>query len=125
MLLRLDLPRDTSAPAHARRALADLPDTFDHTTIDDARLLVSELVANSVQHGSGQQITVILDGELPGVLRCEVIDDGEGFVPRGRGDREIGGWGLHLVEQVATSWGVREGSTHVWFELHADRPAGP
>jgi signal transduction histidine kinase len=122
MLLRLDLPRDTSAPAQARRALGDLPDTFDQTTIDDARMLVSELVANSVQHGSGEQITVVLDGELPGVLRCEVIDDGEGFVPRGRGDRTVGGWGLHLVEQVGSSWGVREGSTHVWFELHADRP---
>ena len=28
-----------------------------------------------------------------------------------------GGWGLHLVDQVATRWGVREGSTHVWFEI--------
>ncbi len=30
---------------------------------------------------------------------------------------EAGGWGLHLVETLAESWGVREGSTHVWFEL--------
>ena len=28
-----------------------------------------------------------------------------------------GGWGLHLVDQVAQRWGVHEGSTHVWFEL--------
>ena len=28
-----------------------------------------------------------------------------------------GGWGLHLVDQVAIRWGVHEGSTHVWFEI--------
>ena len=32
-----------------------------------------------------------------------------------------GGWGLHLVDQVAVGWGVHEGSTHVWFEIGPQR----
>jgi anti-sigma regulatory factor (Ser/Thr protein kinase) len=123
MLLRLNLPRDAHAPAQARGALTQAAGDFDRTTIDNARLLVSELVANSAQHGSGDTITVVIDGDLPGVLRCEVIDAGNGFVPRGRGARTAGGWGLHLVDRVASNWGVRDGSTRVWFELATDRPA--
>lgn len=95
---------------------------YDAETLDDARLLISELVTNSVQHGGGDSIIVHIDGDLPDVLRCEVIDDGCGFVPRARADRVVGGWGLDLVEQIAASWGVREGSTHVWFELPAKTP---
>lgn len=87
----------------------------------DLRLLISELVTNSVRHGDGDSVVVLLDADVPGTLRCEVIDDGTGFVPRARQPDAIGGRGLDLVEQLASSWGVREGSTHVWFEL----PAGP
>jgi two-component sensor histidine kinase len=85
-------------------------------------LLISELVSNSVQHGDGEQVTILIDPDPSGAVRCEVIDDGGGFVPRGRAQREVGGWGLDLVEQIAASWGVREGSTHVWFELSTERP---
>ena len=120
MLRRFDFPRDPRAPAAARDAVDALATAAEPLTVDDARLLISELVTNSVRHGAGDNVTVIIDAERPGVLRCEVIDDGAGFVPRGRGDRTIGGWGLDLVEQIARSWGVREGSTHVWFELETD-----
>lgn len=122
MVRRLQFPRDEHAPAAARRAIDDLDPVFDPDTVADARLLISELVTNSVQHGRGDSIVVHIDGELPGVLRCEVIDDGAGFVPRARQESApFGGWGLDLVEQIASSWGVREGSTHVWFELPAAR----
>jgi anti-sigma regulatory factor (Ser/Thr protein kinase) len=121
---RLELLRDERAPAAARRAIDQLGAACDAATLTDARLLISELVTNSVQHGRGEKIVVHIDSDRPGLLRCEVIDDGRGFVPRGRGfvprgrgGRLVGGWGLDLVEQIAGSWGVREGSTHVWFEL--------
>lgn len=114
---RLELSRNEQAPATARRALGELVADCDPATVADARLLVSELVTNSVQHGQGERITVDIDSDRVGILRCEVIDDGDGFVPRGREDRLIGGWGLELVERIADSWGVRRGSTHVWFEL--------
>lgn len=118
MVRRLQFPRDEHAPAAARRAIEDLRPICGADAVADARLLVSELVTNSVQHGRGDSIVLHVDAGLPGVLRCEVIDDGHGFVPRARRQSAtVGGWGLDLVERIASSWGVREGSTHVWFEL--------
>jgi anti-sigma regulatory factor (Ser/Thr protein kinase) len=123
MLHRLELARNELAPGAARAALGQVAPAVDPKASEDARLLISELVTNSVMHGGGEQVTVLIDADRPGILRCEVIDEGTGFTPRGRGDRVIGGWGLDIVERLATSWGVREGSTHVWFELPLE--AGP
>jgi anti-sigma regulatory factor (Ser/Thr protein kinase) len=120
MLHRHELPRDVLAPVAARRAIDELRPLYDEQTLADARLLVSELVSNGVRHGEGSEIVLLLDTDVPGRLRCEVIDQGHGFVPRARSDEEIGGWGLDFVEKLARSWGVREGSTHVWFELTTD-----
>ena len=120
MLIRLELPRDENAPAAARQAIDELRPAPRGQGRSDARLLVSELVTNSVRHGSGDSVVVLLDREDSGVLRCEVIDQGAGFVPRARPEQPVGGWGLELVEQLAGSWGVREGSTHVWFAIHDD-----
>lgn len=123
MLRRFDFPRDLRAPAAARDAVDALTTAAQPRAVDDARLLISELVTNSVRHGAGDNVTVMIDAERPGVLHCEVIDDGTGFVPRARGNRTIGGWGLALVEQLAGSWGVRNGPTQVWFELATDTGA--
>jgi hypothetical protein len=54
-------------------------------------------------------------------VRVEVSDCGRGFsppqAPMPRSDG-TGGWGLQLVDRVATRWGVKvEDSTCVWFEL--------
>lgn len=117
MLSRLEFPRDEHAPAAARRSVENVCSGFDPETLDSARLLVSELVTNSVTHGAGETVTLLIDTGMPNVLRCEVIDDGSGFVPRAQAQRPIGGWGLQVVEELASSWGVREGSTHVWFDL--------
>src|SRR4051812_34735512 len=119
MIRTLDIARDDRAPLTARRALEDLVPELDPGTLEDARLLVTELVSNSVRHGRGDTVRVIVDRQAPDRLRCEVVDDGEGFLPiaRARRDEDVGGWGLELVEKLARDWGVREGSTHVWFEL--------
>jgi anti-sigma regulatory factor (Ser/Thr protein kinase) len=116
MLRRLELIRDERAPAAARRAVDDLRPVLTEEARDDARLLLSELVANSVQHGAGETITVLMDPQ-PDVLRCEVIDDGDGFVPPSPQGRAWGGWGLNLVSRLSRRWGISKGSTHVWFEL--------
>ena len=106
----------------ARQVLDEVAGDLDPALLDNARLLVTELVSNSVRHGDGDQVRVVYDVPAPDRFRCEVVDDGTGFLPLARpvGSQEDGGWGLYLVETLSETWGVREGSTHVWFELTAD-----
>lgn len=120
-----DIPRDPRAPAVARRIVDDLGDAVAPELAERARLLLSEVVTNAVRHGEGPTVRVLVDVADRGTLRCEVVDEGEGFVPRARDkpSTEVGGWGLHLVETLSRRWGVREGSTHVWFELSGDDSA--
>jgi anti-sigma regulatory factor (Ser/Thr protein kinase) len=112
----LELPRDQTAPALARNAVSELG--LEQPVLDDARLLVSELVTNSVRYGAGAHVCVRLDLDGAGGVRCEVVDAGSGFHPtRPATERDAGGWGLQLVDRLADRWGVADGSTHVWFEL--------
>jgi anti-sigma regulatory factor (Ser/Thr protein kinase) len=121
----LDIPRDPRAPSLARRMVDDLDGMVVPTAADHARLLLSEVVGNAVRHGEGTTIRVLLDARVEGELRCEVSDEGPGFVPttRDKPATEEGGWGLHLVEALSRRWGVRDGSTRVWFELGAPQDA--
>ncbi len=119
MIRALDIPRDARAPAIARRMMDDLDGVLSPRTADQARLLLSEVVSNAVRHGDGEHVRVLIDAVHGGELRCEVTDEGHGFVPKARDkpSTEVGGWGLHLVERLSRRGGVREGSTHVWVEL--------
>jgi anti-sigma regulatory factor (Ser/Thr protein kinase) len=116
--LTVDIERDRTAPAAARRAVERL-DTLAPDVLPDVKLLVSELVSNSVKYGRDGQVTLILTSDAPEHVHVEVVDQGSGFVPvaRARPKTEPGGWGLHMVESLTQRWGVREGSTHVWFEI--------
>src|SRR4051812_50057053 len=51
--LKIELPRTPEAPALARHALADLEGTLDPSVLPEVRLLVSELITNSVKYGGG------------------------------------------------------------------------
>lgn len=111
------------APAEARRVLADcLEGRVTERVLEDAGLLVSELVTNSVVHGRAGagvrvELTVGLSEER---VRVEVTDPGPGFGDvGGAAADEPGGFGLFLVTQVADAWGVsgEEDPTTVWFEL--------
>lgn len=123
MVRRYEFPRDERAPGRARDAIRGLDPPLEGLPWGDATLLVSELVTNSVVYGSGESVVLLIDDSRPERFGCEVVDAGSGFVPTARGDRAVGGWGLELVEQLTSKWGVREGSTHVWFELRPDRDA--
>ena len=117
--LTFDIDRDFTAPANARRAVEHFGAILDHEVVPDVRLLVSELISNSVKYGGEGRVQLILQSEDRRHVRVEVVDQGVGFVPavRDRPKTEPGGWGLHLVEALTQRWGVFHGSTHVWFEI--------
>jgi anti-sigma regulatory factor (Ser/Thr protein kinase) len=116
--LKVEIPRTPQAPYLARRALAGLEGQIDPSVVEDVRLLVSELITNSVKYGGDGPVRLEVTAS-GGRIRAEIIDQGMGFTPVARDDdlSRPGGWGLHLVEQLTTDWGTYEGSTHVWFEI--------
>jgi anti-sigma regulatory factor (Ser/Thr protein kinase) len=121
------VPCGPLAPSVARAVVTQWLDGHGHTELrEDACLLVSELVTNSVTHagqpaGAPLQIRASAD---KGVVRIEVEDGGHGAVRLRDPDPGRGGLGLHLVDTLAARWGVdRERGTHVWFELAAHRRA--
>jgi anti-sigma regulatory factor (Ser/Thr protein kinase) len=118
-----DIPRDATAPGAARRAIEGLNGRIADDIVADVKLLVSELITNSVKYGGRGEVQLSVETDDPRRLRVEVIDQGAGFVPvaRDRPKTDVGGWGLHLVQTLSDRWGVYEGSTHVWFEI--DRTA--
>lgn len=111
-----------TAASAARNALLALEGRVDDELLGDVRLLVSELVTNSVRHSNIRARDIVcLDVEVSETaLRVEVADTGEGFTPTPRDlDRtRPGGWGLYLVDRIADRWGVaRDNRTRVWFEV--------
>ena len=110
------------AASQARRALDELSPLLSTPVLDDLRLLVSELVTNSVRHarirrGGEIHLTVIVGDD---VVRVEVIDPGPGFQRRETVPSlyQTSGWGLYFVGEIADRWGVfHERGTHVWFEV--------
>ena len=116
--LSVELPRNPRAPFFARRALDELEGRLDPAVLPDVRLLVSELITNSVKYGGDGPVRLEVHASDQAV-RAEIIDQGVGFTPVTRDDDldRVGGWGLHLTEQLTSRWGTYEGSTHVWFEI--------
>jgi anti-sigma regulatory factor (Ser/Thr protein kinase) len=123
--LEATLPIGPAAAATARATLTRwLAGHLPGEVLEDARLLASELVTNSVGHADlPDEASLRLAVQLrDGALRVEVRDPGKnGAVAPREPDRERGGgFGLHLVDLIATRWGVnRTGGTHVWFEVDA------
>jgi anti-sigma regulatory factor (Ser/Thr protein kinase) len=107
----------------ARHALDQLANLLAPEKLEDVRLVVSELVSNSIRHAGlspNEQISLRVRVSA-GSVSGRVCDSGPGFEvpskPRPRTSLN-GGWGLPIVESISDRWGV-EGNSHVcvWFEL--------
>jgi anti-sigma regulatory factor (Ser/Thr protein kinase) len=121
--LEVHLAAGATAPSRARTALVEIEDRVPAALVPTLRLLVSEVVTNSVRHaGLSPGDPVILRVQvLSDRVAVEVWDRGPGYLhpsPR-RGDHRVGtGWGLYLVELLADRWGTEHGEqTRTWFEL--------
>ena len=118
--VRLALAPVEASVARVRRALthAGLSADLEHTV----SLLAAELVRNSVKHaGLGEKDRIVVLAALSeDFARVEVHDGGPGFDPDVR--HGTNGFGLRLVDTLASSWGVeRRGGCRVWFEVDRRR----
>jgi anti-sigma regulatory factor (Ser/Thr protein kinase) len=124
--LDIALAASNDAPARARAELLAWlePNSSDTGLIDDARLLISELVTNCVRHAqtTSNQPLRLTASLRTATLRLEVHDAGtDGTVAR-RVPESDGGFGLDLVARISSAWGVERDAhgTTVWLELDAD-----
>ena len=111
------LPPDAASVVLARRAVEALP--LGPARTGEVKLIVSELVTNSIEHGdlgAHDRIEVHALVDRRGVLHMEVRDPGPGPAPDARR-----GMGLRILERMADRWGIdrSEGVARVWFELDA------
>ena len=116
------LPPDETAPARARNVVrSQLMDDLNAAQLEAARLAISEIVTNALQHGnlSADGATGVDLQRLDGHVRVTVSGSGaafevpENFPPPGQGH----GYGLRLVTAVSDRWGVDANTGSVWFEL--------
>lgn len=86
--------------------------------LDDALLLVSEVVTNAVEHGCAP-VRLSVDCDRAGITVA--VDDANPDLPRTRrlDRRRHSGRGLVLVQSIAADWGVRRtrNGKQVWFRL--------
>jgi anti-sigma regulatory factor (Ser/Thr protein kinase) len=127
----LEIAATSEAPTAVRRWLDAISELRRLGQIAfDARLLVTELVANSVRHAgitASDQITVTLELGTER-LRIEVRDPGVGFAFPVRPQKLSieGGRGLQIVAAIADRWGIeRSTPIAVWFEIDLARAVAP
>ncbi|MEU6623921.1 ATP-binding protein [Streptomyces litmocidini] len=112
---------------HAQRALSEwfgAAGEPGQVAVEDALLLVSEVVTNAFIHG-GVPYELRLDG-IDGRLWVQVSDTNP-VRPRPHGRHHAdhpSGHGLYLLERLAAAWGCvpRARGKAVWFEVEVTAP---
>jgi two-component sensor histidine kinase len=115
----VDLPLASQNVAVARRIVHQLLVGWSaELFIDDALLLLSELVSNVLRHVAGRapmRVELTLAGP---VLRVAVLDHSTA-PPVQRDATASGGYGLQLIAALSKTWGshTHPDGKRVWFEL--------
>jgi anti-sigma regulatory factor (Ser/Thr protein kinase) len=129
--LEMRVPVDVRAPGAARRLVAQvLGDRVAAPVLERAKLVISELVSNSVCHSGvpaagGVAVRVRV---FEGGFWLEVEDPGRDGVVAQRAGRPAGqgGLGLVIVQALSECWGsecVDGGGTRVWAQLSDTAPS--
>lgn len=125
--LDLNVRASSGSLAQVRRSLEAL--AIPPEVLEDAKVLLSELVGNSVKHSGLRvdeyvRVTAEWSGER---LRVTVHDRSHRSAPlpvagaiRPRPGADSG-WGLFIVDRLASRWGTDEDG--YWFELEGSRTA--
>jgi hypothetical protein len=119
--VEIELPLEPESAGLARTAIAPLGAHADASSFDDVRLLVSELVCDALATDPRPPTGAInMEARVTGgVTQVKVRFDGLSLhLPDEKPEPAAPGWGVYLVQTLATRWGARhaEGSTDVWFE---------
>jgi anti-sigma regulatory factor (Ser/Thr protein kinase) len=123
------LTRDPGTPSQGRRLLESALDAVPESVLADAQLLLTEVLSNAILHGSANadarlEVSVETDDST---VRVTVTDRSPRFTRPSihRPDSSAAsGWGLYLLERMATRWGVEgvpDKGSAVWFELSIGR----
>ena len=113
------LPPDVTSPRTSRRLARDaLAGWCDPSDFVDVELLISELVANGVEHAATDvDVRIAVTSRN---IRVEVTDRNPSLpVMRSPEAGEPSGRGMRIVDQTATRWGIQARRTGkcVWFEV--------
>ncbi|WP_411104723.1 ATP-binding protein [Streptomyces sp. cmx-4-9] len=140
-MIEISLPRTLEAPGHARRALNTC--VRDRELADEGALLLSEAVANAVEHTESERLRLVIrhDAET-GALMC-AVRDGNAELSRpeprtgapgrdaaGTEDAEDAedaldesGRGLGIIAALSAAWGVSTDGFGKWLWFRLDGPA--
>jgi anti-sigma regulatory factor (Ser/Thr protein kinase) len=110
----LQLPRDIPAVRTARHVTEDWIGDSHPELRTAVATVVTEMVSNAIRYGR-PPIRVELT-RSDGTVRVAVRDEGGGE-PRQRTPGAGGGWGLHIVERIASRWGVSPIDAEIWAEI--------
>ncbi|MFD6284981.1 ATP-binding protein [Streptomyces sp. NPDC060205] len=129
------VPHGPAGVGEARHRMRDQLRTggVAETVIDDAVLILSELLSNACRHGRPLGEALAGDGDVraawrvepTGRLTVEVTDGGGPTrpVPATPSVTAHGGRGLNIITALADDWGVRDdarGEVTVWVVVHKD-----
>ena len=121
---RVDLPPSAVSVPAARHLVREALRAWRAPQDDgDVALLVTELVANVVDHVGGESVLSLELEFSDGWLRIAVADGSavRPVVGELRGDQPRGR-GMQIVEAIADAWGVEDvdGGKRVWFVIGPD-----
>ncbi|WP_405459669.1 ATP-binding protein [Streptomyces sp. NBC_00101] len=119
------LPREPESAATARRLVRTALAAWglEHH-IDDATVVITELVSNAVDHGRLDSIRVLVTHPAHDCVHLGVVDRSKSVpvLRRDADDEETRGRGLVLVEALSDSWGTElyRWGKQVWAELKSE-----
>ena len=110
LVFQLRLPSHPISVSVARNVVRSLRPYLLDERSDRLELILSEVVTNAIRHGSPDPDDAV-EVELSttaGSLSGSVLDQGPTFTPPGPPTEidQIGGFGLHIVAQLAESWSI-------------------